>query len=395
MGKHDHFVPRYHLPIRFSEIVRAARAPATRSLDIARVLGDDLTEGDNAFWLDSGTSGLAVALQSLRLPAGSGVGVPVYACVTVFAAIAAAGYRCVFLDLDPRTLRLDLRSLHQRQADLSALVLIHTFGFPEPIAEVHQIMGSRPIVEDCAHALGTTMDGRSLGRFGAGGVFSFNIGKPIAVGGGGLLVINDPAILPNVRQTLAGLALPSKLQQVMAAARRIAKATCYRPPWYGMLIASGWLSLRREGALAAQIELGPMLNMDRRLVADRLNSVDAASRRRRDWVRQLNQAAELPPPVRRYLQDDNWNAAASPILLPSHAQREASLDFFHSRGIDAYVLWPECFRTAGRFGYQAGDCPQLDEALPRLMFLPCYAELTRAQQQRILDAVAAWDHRVP
>ena len=87
---------------------------------------------------------------------------------------------------------------------------------------------------------------------------------------------------------------------------------------------------------------------------------------------------------------EQWNGYLWSAVLKSHQHRQDSLAFFHRRGVDAFVLWQESLRTAARFGYTSGQCPALEDALPRLLMLPCYAELTDRQKAKIVAAVKDW-----
>src|SRR5262249_46645158 len=55
------------------------------------------------------------------------------------------------------------------------------------------------VIEDCAHALGATFDGRPVGTFGDAGFFSFQTLKPLNCYGGGLALVRDAAVAARVR----------------------------------------------------------------------------------------------------------------------------------------------------------------------------------------------------
>ena len=55
------------------------------------------------------------------------------------------------------------------------------------------------VIEDCAHALGATYEGRPVGTFGDAGFFSFQTLKPLNCYGGGLALVADAAVAARVR----------------------------------------------------------------------------------------------------------------------------------------------------------------------------------------------------
>ena len=60
----------------------------------------------------------------------------------------------------------------------------------EPIIEKARYLGTW-VVEDCAHTLGGKIRNRLAGSIGDAVLFSFNYDKPISLGGGGLLLVNN------------------------------------------------------------------------------------------------------------------------------------------------------------------------------------------------------------
>lgn len=79
---------------------------------------------------------------------------------------------------------------------VSAVVPMHTFGFPARIDEIIAICDKYnvPVVEDAAESLGSIYKGKHTGTFGLLGTYSFNGNKTITCGGGGIIVTNDEEI---------------------------------------------------------------------------------------------------------------------------------------------------------------------------------------------------------
>jgi len=113
-----------------------------------------------------------------------------------------AGLRVVFADVDPRTFTIDPASVERLVTDETrAIVPTHLYGLPcdmdaiMAIANRHNLV----VIEDCAHSLGATYDGKPVGTFGNAGFFSFQTLKPLNCYGGGLALVRDAAVAARVR----------------------------------------------------------------------------------------------------------------------------------------------------------------------------------------------------
>ena len=72
--------------------------------------------------------------------------------------------------------------------------------------------------------------------------------------------------------------------------------------------------------------------------------------------------------------------------------RQALIAHLRGRGIIAVFHYqPLHLSDMGRrFGGKPGDCPVTEEVSDRLLRLPYYFELTLAEQQRVVDAIASF-----
>jgi dTDP-4-amino-4,6-dideoxy-D-glucose/dTDP-4-amino-2,4-dideoxy-beta-L-xylose transaminase len=155
--------------------------------------------------VNSGTAGLHLALRLATDPAGTGLGegggevltTPLTMVATNWA-ILANGLRPRWVDVDPMTLNVDLDDLARKITPATrAIMVVHFAGYPVDLArlsgildEAEALYGFRPLViEDCAHAWGSTYRGSPLGNHGNIAVFSFQAVKHFTTGDGGLMVL--------------------------------------------------------------------------------------------------------------------------------------------------------------------------------------------------------------
>jgi perosamine synthetase len=148
--------------------------------------------------VSSGTGALEIILRSLGVE-GREVIVPANTFFATAAAAVHAGARVVFVDCDPETMAFDLADVRAHlRPETAAVIAVHIGGLISPalpaLAELCHDRGVH-LVEDAAHAHGSTLGGRSAGTFGIAGAFSFYPTKVMAGGEGGIIVTDDEAIV--------------------------------------------------------------------------------------------------------------------------------------------------------------------------------------------------------
>jgi dTDP-4-amino-4,6-dideoxygalactose transaminase len=148
--------------------------------------------GGPALGVGSGSAALELALRVIDV-AGRAVLMPVNTFVATAAAALHAGARVEALDMESVGLGLDPDALADRLdrgSDVAAVIVVHIGGLVSPavpdilnLCEQHGV----PVVEDAAHALGSTLDGRPAGAFGRISAFSLYPTKVVTSGEGGLV----------------------------------------------------------------------------------------------------------------------------------------------------------------------------------------------------------------
>jgi dTDP-4-amino-4,6-dideoxygalactose transaminase len=141
----------------------------------------------------NGTLSLVAALQVLGIGPGDEVIVPPYTFIATANAVQLVGATSVFVDIEPHTLNLDMSLLESAiSARTKAVIPVHFAGLPvdldrlSPLAQKHGLA----VIEDAAHAHGSTWRGKPVGAQGDIGSFSFQASKNLTSGEGGALTTN-------------------------------------------------------------------------------------------------------------------------------------------------------------------------------------------------------------
>ncbi len=149
---------------------------------------------ENYLFFNSGRGAIKWLLSQLKLHSGRKlkVGMPCYACYTVFQGVSESENSTVLLDLDPFSFFLTSR-LQEEIKKLDVLLWIDYFGFKysNVLKEIRERFPDLIILEDCSQVdLRDYMNLPDKECFADYTIFSFNFRKPITAGGGGLLVLN-------------------------------------------------------------------------------------------------------------------------------------------------------------------------------------------------------------
>ncbi len=154
----------------------------------------------------NGGAALVALLQALKIAQGSIVICPTLTAPPTPHAILNAGMKVVFTDSDPQDLGLDpedvKRKLRQYKGKVSAVIAVHVAGWISPkITDVYSICREYgiPLIEDCAHAHGSSLRGRLAGSISKLAAYSFFMTKPLTCGEGGIVTTEDEALANRIR----------------------------------------------------------------------------------------------------------------------------------------------------------------------------------------------------
>jgi perosamine synthetase len=140
--------------------------------------------------VNSGTSGLHMALIAAGIKQGDEVIVPSFTFAATANTVALTGATPVFVDIDPQTFNIDPRSIEAAVTPRTrAIQPVHLYGQPAAMNEIMAIATKHNllVIEDAAQAHLASLGGRPVGSFGIAGVFSFYPTKNMTSGEGGMI----------------------------------------------------------------------------------------------------------------------------------------------------------------------------------------------------------------
>jgi len=319
------------------------------------------------------TSSCTTALHLALLLAGVGPGdeviCPSYSFIATANAARYAGATPIFADIERDTWNIDPADVRRRISDRTKVILpVHQVGLAADLDRLAPLAGNGiAIVEDAACALGSTYRGRPIGSHADLACFSFHGRKTISTGEGGMLTTDDAELAERARR------LRSHGASVSAVDRHAAKGLVFEQ--YGELGFNYRMSDVQAAIGIAQMDKLDGLVARRRALADRY---DAAFR----------SCSELQRPARPAYAEHAFQSYGVMLTPESRIERDDLLRALADRGISCRRGIPPIHREPL---YQArGAAPALpvtEEVAARSLFLPLYASLAPADQDRVIDAV--------
>ncbi len=343
-----------------ASVLRSGRlifGPHLRALeaDFARRVGVR-----HAVAVSSCSAALEIAYRYVGVK-GREVIVPTNTFAATASAAIAAGARPVFCDMNPQDFCLDAEdALSRITPRTAAIVVVHLAGFVAPIERLREKCAALGValIEDCAHAHGARLRGRSAGSLGLAGCFSFYSTKILTCGVGGMLTTDDDA-LAGFARSLRHHGQGDTIEEIL------------RPGNDWVLDEVRCVIARRQ-----LMRLDEILARRRALVT-RYTTLLA----RDDHARIAHPAWGTEPAWYKY-----------PIVLQEGVDRDEVRRLLRERhGIEAGALyWPPCHLMPafqGLPGTGPGALPVAEEWLARQLTLPLHAGLAPDDATRVVTAL--------
>lgn len=329
--------------------------PANRDLEAALA---DYCGAGHAVGCASGSDALLLALMALDIGPGDEVIVPSFTFFATASAVWRVGARPVFADICPDTFNIDPADVATGiTSRTKAIIPVHLFGQCAEMWAINELATEHKlhVIEDAAQAIGATDGNRRVGALGTIGAFSFYPTKNLGgCGDGGLMTTNDAKLAERLR---------------------ILRDHGAHPRYYHHEVG---INSRLDAIQAAMLLV-------------KLPHLDTWAAARTRHARRYNEAfAGRPgltiPPVEAGVTTV-WNQYT--IRVPN-GRRDALHAHLTERKIGCAIYYPvplhlqKCFASLGG---KPGDLPHTEQAAEDVLSLPVYPELTRGEQDRVIEEV--------
>ena len=320
----------------------------------------------------SATAGLHASLIAIGIKPGDEVITTPLTFVATANVIAMLGARPVFVDIERDSFNIDVKKIEEACTEKTkAIMPVHYAGLPVDLDPLYEIAKRRNlrVIEDSAHAVGTSYKGRRIGTFGDIQVFSFHPIKNMTSGEGGCVVLDSSSEM----KTLG-------LQRFHGIDRSIWDRFSKNGSTYYDVVFPGFKSNMSDIQAAIglhQLEEVEMMNERRRHLANRYREAFA------DMGDKLTMQG-----IPQY--DFVHSGHLFPICLVDEKKRDNFMSFLkeNSVGTTPYYTPLHLFSYYQKeFGFKKGDFPEAEYVGERIVCLPLYYSLQEAEQDYIIEMV--------
>jgi len=306
----------------------------------------------------SGTDALQLAIRACGVSSGDEVITVSHTFFATVEAIVYANARPILVDVDERTMLMDIGSVASRITPRTkAIVPVHLYGRTVDLKPLRQLAQDRgiTIIEDAAQSHGALLDdGKKAGTGGRVNCFSFYCSKNLgAYGEAGSITTND-----------------DKLADDLRALREHGQSTRYYHPIVGY---NARLDEIQAAILRIKLRHLDEWNARRQAIAARYNELFAGT----DII-----TPEIPAGGRHVFY--------CYAIRVTGGRRDALRAHLTERGVGTQIHYPVPIhmQEAAQFlGYRKGDLPVTEKVAGEVLSLPMYPELTDAQIDRVATGV--------
>jgi dTDP-4-amino-4,6-dideoxygalactose transaminase len=326
------------------------------------------TDAEEVLLTTSCTAALELSAMLLDIHPGDTVVVPSFTFTTTALAFARQGAGLVFCDIERSTLGVDPQHLATLiDEHVRAVVVVHYAGVACDLEGIRAVLDPWPdivLIEDNAHGLFGSWQGRPLGTFGRFAAQSFHETKNIVCGEGGALLLNDSRDIDRARV----------LHDKGTNRRAFMLGQVDKYTWKDTGSSFG-LGDVLAAYLLAQLEQADVIQAKRRAVHEHYES------------RLAGVADELGFEIMGQRAGGTSSYHMFYVLLPDRDRRNDVLETMGKAKVQAtFHYLPLHASDAGRsFTARPTSCPVSEDVSGRLLRLPFYNNLTEDDLEHVVS----------
>ena len=312
--------------------------------------------------VSNGTDALKIALLALGVGIDDEVITVAHTWISTSEMISIINAKPVFVEVEPETFNMDVKKIEEAiTKKTKAIIVVSLYGQIANLEEINSIANKYniPVIEDGAQSFGAKQDGNFSCTQTTIGTTSFFPSKPLGCyGDGGACFTND-----------------DELALKMRAIKSHGGIERFKHKYIGM---NG-----RVDTLQASILLEKLKYFE-----ETIEKRNECAKYYNEKLKNLEERNILRLPN---VKENNRSAWAQYSLLVKDMEtRDAIVKELKENKVNVAIFYPQPLHTQecfGYLGYKRGDLPVTENICDTIFNLPCYGEITREEQDYIIDVV--------
>jgi dTDP-4-amino-4,6-dideoxygalactose transaminase len=325
-----------------------------------------------------------------RLSTKKEVILPAYTDAGLVLVIQKAGLKPVLCDISLDTFNLDPTLLPRLISEETlSIVPVHMFGLACGMGPILEIVRAKNIfvIEDCAQALGTSIDGKMAGTIGDIGFYSFNRGKNFPTYSGGCITTNSKELTDVISREVKELSEPNIFFKLSSPIKLIGLSLVVRPYFYGLFYS--FIAPFKSNRVPWAFAVLRYTNFQAALGLSLLRRIDEFSKKRYDnGVALINGLKDisgiiLPKIVPGSIPVFN----RLPVVFKDVRLREEIHYQLLRKGIETSYMYPRSLHRVFDIGYGKEDFPNATYFAEHLLTLPLHPLVGRKDLDTIINVI--------
>jgi UDP-2-acetamido-2-deoxy-ribo-hexuluronate aminotransferase len=312
--------------------------------------------------VSNGTDALKIALLALGVGIDDEVITVAHTWISSAECISIINAKPVFIDIDPVTFNIDPSKIEAAITPRTrAIIAVSLYGQIPNMQEINEIAAKHriPVIEDAAQSFGAKQGDNFSGNLSTIGTTSFFPSKPLGCyGDGGACFTNDEALAKKIRAIKSHGGLER-----------------FKHEYIGL---NG-----RLDTLQAAILLEKFKYFE--------ETIEKRNRCAAYYTETLEPLVEKGFIQTPRVVDGNRSAWAQySIIINNKSTRDSLVEYMKLSNVNVAIFYPTPLHTQKCFenlGYKLGDLPVTETTCDTIFNLPCYAEITKEEQDYIVNLV--------
>jgi len=309
----------------------------------------------HAIAVNTGTAALHAAIMASKIKFGDEVILPSFTFVATAEAVALAGGKPVFVDIDPETFTISPQAIEKAITEKTkAIVPVDLYGLSADIKPIKAIAAKHSllIVEDCAQSHGATYEDKPAGALADLACWSLYAAKNIGTGEGGVVTTDNDELAETVRMI---------------------RTHGEKVKYSSIILGTNYRMTEIQAAIGiVQLKKLP-------------NFLDKRTRNANNLTTLLEKSEKIVLPPKLENRKPSWYLYTIRIKDATEDKRNNVIKQMHEKGIGAEAYYPTPVHHMPYYEQNFGkfNLPETDKAAKEVLSLPIHPNVTNDQVEFI------------